>query len=92
MTRPDPRVMVPDMTIGADARRMTFGPTDQARAESLVARYGGVLEASWISADRLVLQWTDRSGEAVRVEGADPSALLGLLSQSIEMGATSYLH
>lgn len=84
--RPDPR------TIGRDERRLTFSPVDQARAEALVARYGGVLETSWVGADRLVMQWTDPSGQAIRAEGSDPSALLWLLSQSVEMGATSYLH
>ena len=86
--RLNPRLMI----AGRDERRLTFSPTDQARAEGLVARYGGVLETSWVGTDRLVMQWTDRSGEAVRVEGSDPSALLGLLSQSVEMGATSFTH
>lgn len=83
---PDPRLMVH----GRDTRRAAFSPTDQARAEGLVARYGGVLETSWVGTDRMVMQWTDPSGQAIRAEGSDPSALLWLLSQSVEMGATSF--
>ena len=85
---PDPR----RWSAGHDERRVQWSPTDQARAEALVARHGGVLEIAPVGADRVALQWTDPSGQAVRVEATDPSEALGLVAQSVEMGATTYLH
>lgn len=85
---PDPRLMVH----GRDTRRAAFSPTDQARAEGLVARYGGILETSWVGSETLVVQWTDPQGHAVRVEGTDPAGLITLLAQRIELGDTIYPH
>ena len=78
--------------LNRDQRRVTWAPTDQARAEALVARYGGILEMRPIGTTGLVVQWTDPSGQAVTAEGTDPSQVLGLVAQSVEMGATTYLH
>ena len=78
--------------INRDQRRLTWAPSDQARAEALCARYGGILELRPVGTAGLVVQWTDPSGQAVAAEGTDPSAVLQLVAQSVEMGATTYLH
>lgn len=85
---PDPRLMA----AGRDERRTTLGPTDQARAEALVGRYGGVLEVSTQDAGTLVMQWTDPRGSVVLVQGPEPSALLSTISQAIEMDRAEFVH
>ena len=65
---------------GGDARRAIWSPTDTARAEAMVAEFGGVLSLSTGQASGVCVEWLDESGYRVALEGVDASAVLGGLS------------
>lgn len=68
--------------IGRDERRVSWTDTDRARGETLVTRYGGVLEVRAASA-QLVLTWTSPTGGSISVEGRDGAQCVTLLAQSL---------
>lgn len=82
------------MTFGTDPRRTTWSPTDAARAEALVARFGGILTTTIPTTTPassatpphsghgagVAVEWYDPTGYRVALEGADAPAVLGLLS------------
>lgn len=65
---------------GADARRVIWTPADAARAESLVAEFGGILSKYAGDASGVCVEWMDPSGYRVALEGVDASSVLGSLS------------
>jgi hypothetical protein len=50
---------------GQDVRRSGFWPTDEARIEAFIQRFGGVLEAAPVGDAAVMLRWTQ--DEKVRV-------------------------
>lgn len=43
---------------GQDVRRTGFWPTDEARIEAFLARYGGMIEAGPVGDAAVMLRWT----------------------------------
>lgn len=63
--------MIDDLRLlcGHDTRRSNIWPTDRARAEAFVARFGGVLSAVPIGDAAIALAWEAESGQVVRATG-----------------------
>lgn len=80
------------MFTGADPRRMTLDPTDRARAEALVAQYGGVIEVRTPTPGQMVLQWLDHRGQSVLVAGESAAECLALMQEAITADEIDYLH
>lgn len=77
---------------GADPRRMTLDPTDRARAEGLVAQYGGVIEIRTPKPGQMVFQWLDHRGQSVMVAGESAAECLTLMQEAITADEIDYLH
>jgi hypothetical protein len=67
-------------TFGADVRQPHWTPTDTARAEGLVAEYGGVVSLTSGESAGVCVEWLDASGCRVMLEGRDAPAVLRSLS------------
>lgn len=80
------------MFVGADPRRMTLDPTDRARAEALVAQYGGVIEIRTPTPGQMVFQWLDHHGQSVLVAGESAAECLALMQEAITADEIDYLH
>lgn len=78
--------------VGADPRRMTLDPTDRARAEAIVAQYGGVIEIRTPEPGRMVFQWLDQNGQSVLVAGDSAAECLTLMQDAITADEIDYLH
>lgn len=79
-------------TFGVDVRRTILSPVDQARAEGLVARYGGMLEISHGVKGEFIVQWTDPEGCQVVAQGPDAMQVIDAISRSMESGAVRVTH
>jgi hypothetical protein len=66
---------------GHDLRRVQWSPEDIARAEGLVAEFGGIL-SHYIGSHGAGpgVEWFDESGEHIVIEGSDVSSVLAILS------------
>jgi len=66
---------------GHDLRRGAWSPTDIARAEGLVAEFGGII-SHYIGSTGAGpgVEWIDPTGEHIVVEGSDISSVLAILS------------
>jgi len=69
--------------VGHDPRRISVHPTDRARAEALVAQYGGVIEMRNRGPGRMLFQWLDERGQSVLVEGDSPAECLTMIQAAI---------
>ena len=47
---------------GQDVRRSGIWPTDEARIEAFIQRFGGVLEAAPVGDAAIMLRWTSTDG------------------------------
>lgn len=47
---------------GQDVRRSGIWPTDEARIEAFIERYGGTLEAAPVGDAAVMLRWTSKDG------------------------------
>ncbi len=79
-------------TFGVDVRRTMLSPVDQARAEGLVARYGGMLEVTTGLKGELVVQWTDPEGCKIVAQGPDAMQVIDAISRRMESGAVRFTH
>lgn len=50
---------------GQDVRRSGFWPTDKARAEAFIARFGGTLAATAVGDAAIALRWEAVNGQVV---------------------------
>ena len=80
------------MFVGADPRRITLDPTDRARAEALVARFGGTLEIRTPKPGQILFQWLDQRGQSVMVAGESAAECLSLIADAITADEIDYLH
>lgn len=78
--------------IGPDERTVTLHPSDRARAEAIVAAFGGVLEMRYLNPRRLQMQWLDPQGQCVLVEGQHPAEMLGMIHAALQADSVTYLH
>lgn len=74
---------------GEDVRRYGFWPSDEARAEGLVARYGGMLTAMPIHDVAVCLRWEPDTGEAIQVTAPSVQEALERLTTTIRASVSS---
>lgn len=81
-----------NLFVGADPRRGVMDPTDRARAEAIVAQYGGVIEIRTPKPGQIVLQWLDHRGQSVLVSGDSAAECLTMMQSAITADEIDYLH
>ena len=54
---------------GQDVRRSGIWPTDEARIEAFIQRYGGTLEAAPVGDAAIMLRWTKDDGQGKMTTG-----------------------
>jgi len=54
---------------GQDVRRSGIWPTDEARIEAFIQRYGGTLEAAPVGDAAIMLRWHPHDGEVKTATG-----------------------
>ncbi len=54
---------------GQDVRRSGIWPTDEARIEAFIQRYGGTLEAAPVGDAAVMLRWTTDDGQGKMTTG-----------------------
>lgn len=69
---------------GHDVRQSGIWPTDEARIESFIQRYGGTLEASPVGDVGVMLRWFNAQGQESIVTGSTARDALTKLRQSVE--------
>lgn len=68
---------------GQDVRRSGFWPTDKARAEAFVARFGGTLAATAVGDAAIALRWEAASGQMVTATGPTTAVAFDRLTQAM---------
>lgn len=77
---------------GSDVRRVQWTSEDRARAEGLVARYGGVIETRPNADHTVAVQWMDPTGQTVLVQAETLGEGLSVISQVLVDDETTYIH
>lgn len=77
--------MIDDLRLlcGHDTRRSNIWPTDRARAEAFVARFGGSLSATTVGDAAIALRWEADSGQIVTAAGPTTAIALDRLTHSL---------
>lgn len=77
--------MLEDVRIlcGQDVRRSGFWPTDSARAEAFIARFGGTLAATTVGDAAVALRWEASSGQVVTATGPTTAAAFERLTRAL---------
>lgn len=70
---------------GQDVRRSGIWPTDEARIEAFIQRYGGSLEAAPVGDAAIMLRWYPHDGEARTATGVTARDALRRLRETMEM-------
>ena len=68
---------------GSDPRRFTLDPSDQARAEALAERCGGVLTVDMLTPGTMRWRWRDDRGTTIAVDGPSSADCVTLMQQAI---------
>lgn len=70
---------------GQDVRRSGIWPTDEARIEAFIQRYGGSLEAAPVGDAAIMLRWYPHDGETRTATGVTAREALRRLRETMEM-------
>ena len=84
MTEMDARLLC-----GQDVRRYGFWPTDTARAEGLVAQYGGMITAMPVDGVAVSMRWEPDDGEPITVTACSVPDALERLTTLIRASVSS---
>ena len=77
---------------GDDVRRIRWTPEDRARAEGLLARYGGIIETRLNADHTVAMQWLDETGQTVVVQAETITDGLSVIAQVLADDKTTYIH
>lgn len=70
---------------GQDVRQTGFWPTDEARIEAFIGRFGGTLEAGPVGDVAVMFRWT-HDGKTVVTQGVTAREALRKLRDEVEHG------
>lgn len=69
---------------GQDVRRSGIWPTDEARIEAFIERYGGTLEAAPVGDAAIMLRWTTHDGQGKMTTGVTAREALRKLQAEMQ--------
>lgn len=69
---------------GQDVRRSGIWPTDEARIEAFIERYGGTLEAAPVGDAAIMLRWTNADGQGKMTTGVTAREALRKLQAEMQ--------